>query len=56
MDVRPITRWNSIVQMQVQNSLCSLFDVYENCDTMQLFLIYAKKENRENPCYKKLTK
>jgi hypothetical protein len=61
MDVRPIniTRWSSIVQMQVQNSLCSLFDVYAKCDMMQLFLIYAKKiknENHENPCYKKLSK
>lgn len=59
MDVRPIniTKWSSIVQMQVQNSLCSLFDVYANCDMMQLFLIYAKRnENCENPCYKKLTK
>jgi hypothetical protein len=31
------------LQMQVQNSLCSLFNVYANCEMMQLFLIYAKK-------------
>jgi hypothetical protein len=31
------------LQMQAQNSLCSLLDVFANCDMMQPFLTYAKR-------------